>query len=190
MGVYCIAFLEEIGSKYNYISDNSNLFIHSINITDICKGIQFHISYFFLNKENPEIYLRENTDIFDNWNYIKSTYKFRTPSYLFSRIKMNHNTTKLNYIWNVPVMAQSKQIKEKEIKKNRSIKIRKLADPNTRTDLIDHNDENLVRKYYKRDSDSFSSNLSEGSDENWIESVPFKIGTPKKLRRSSRLKSH
>ncbi|EAK89513.1 hypothetical protein [Cryptosporidium parvum Iowa II] len=190
MGVYCIAFLEEIGSKYNYISDNSNLFIHSINITDICKGIQFHISYFFLNKEDPEIYLRENTDIFDNWNYIKSTYKFRMPSYLFSRIKMNHNTTKLNYIWNVPVMAQSKQIKEKEIKKNRSIKIRKLADPNTRTDLIDHNDENLVRKYYKRDSDSFSSSLSEGSDENWIESVPFKIGTPKKLRRSSRLKSH
>ncbi|POM84818.1 hypothetical protein CmeUKMEL1_14295 [Cryptosporidium meleagridis] len=188
MGMYCIAFLEEMGSKYNYISDDKNLLIHSINITDICKGIQFHISHFFLNKEDPEIYLRENTDIFDNWNYIKSTYKFRIPSYLFSRIKINHNTTKHKYIWNVPVMAQNKQIKEKEIKKNCSIKIRKLEDPNTRTDLIDHN-ENLVRKCFKSDSDSFSSNLSGRSNENWIENTSFNIGIPKKLRRSSRLKS-
>ncbi|KAH8583333.1 uncharacterized protein ELE39_000101 [Cryptosporidium sp. chipmunk genotype I] len=188
IGIYCIALLEEIGSKYNYIPDNYNLTINNTQITNICRGIQFHISYFFLSKEEPEIFLREDTDIFDNWNYIKSTYKFRIPSYLFSRVKMNPKIMEHNYVWKVPVTIQSKPINVRKIKKSRPGKIRKLADSNLRTDSV--NNENLVRNYDECGSDSFSSNLSEMSDENWIGSVSFKNGTPKELRRSNRLKSH
>ncbi|OII73782.1 uncharacterized protein cubi_03580 [Cryptosporidium ubiquitum] len=191
IGIYCTELLEEIGLKYNCLPDNeNNSEINDFQISDICKGVQFHISYFFASNDDKEVFTQENTDTFGNWNYIKSTRKFKIPSYLFSRVETKSKIdNKFNFKWNIPKKNQCRTIQGKEIRKIFPNKVRKLADSNIRIDYRNYNDQNLVRNDDKYDSDS--SNLSENSgDENWIGNVSFKIGTLKELRRSNRLKSH
>lgn len=191
VGVHCIALLGEIGDNYNYApDDSSNSETKRTRITNICKGTQFHMSYFFVSNEEPEIFMRENTSVFDNWNYLRSTHKFRIPSYLFSRAQSKRDMIDASqFEWSVPVLARSKSTKGKQIKKAHKSKLRKLAASKTRV-CRDSNGESLEGKYDGCDSDSFSSLSENSKDENWVGNVQLNAGAPKRVLRSSNLRPH
>lgn len=189
IGVHCIALLGEIGDNYDYAPEGfGSSETGATRIADICKGTQFHTSYFFISNQEPEIFMRENTSVFDNWNYLRSTRKFRIPSYLFSRAQPKRDVSGASqFEWSVPAPIQSKSARDKKVKSNHKSKLRKLAAPKVRVSE-DSDNEGSEARCGECDSDSFSSLSENSNDENWVGNVQLKTGAPRMILRSNNLR--
>ncbi|KAH8740529.1 hypothetical protein FG386_002111 [Cryptosporidium ryanae] len=108
IGLYCISLLEELSINHEIMSEDSKQSFgrskteNKPSLSDFCSGLQLNFSYFFISRDDPEIYKRGSTDVFDLWNYLLNTSKYRIPSYLFARTNGQRGSCKSNIAWNVP----------------------------------------------------------------------------------------
>ncbi|KAK6590710.1 hypothetical protein RS030_142144 [Cryptosporidium xiaoi] len=187
IGIYCISLLEELSINHEVLLENNTSNCSKIeyskpSLSDFCHGLQLHFSYFFINKNDPNIYRRESTDVFDLWNYLLNTSKYRIPCYLFTKMSNHKTEHKSNIIWSIPLNNSKKNTIVRKIKKNRKVS-KKFND-------YEHfNDEN--KRYNSESDDCYytSSDESEEYKNPKIRKTPNE-NTGFELRRSDRLKNH
>ncbi|KAJ1612416.1 hypothetical protein OJ253_570 [Cryptosporidium canis] len=188
IGVYCIALLGAIRGSYSCILDDYNSIGSADSpIFDICRGVQFHISYFFVSNEEPEIFMRENTDIFDSWNHLMNTCKFRIPSYLFSKVRMKQSVhDQSHFKWSVPTFTKKKVTRAKVVKVDAQRKSRRLEASKTK---VSDSYDAFEGKYDESDEGTFTSSSDNSDDENWVLNASSKSRAYKKSRSSNRLRA-
>ncbi|KAF7456539.1 hypothetical protein HWI79_2968 [Cryptosporidium felis] len=154
IGLYSIALLEELSSNYHYESECSQANRHEsdgINISEYCRGLQFHFSYFFVNRTDPLVYRRRDTDYFDRWNYIQSTSEFKIPSYLFSKVDARSYYPSKSPIWSIPNKVKRRVGEGHRIKASKSKRAKRIvgSEESSFSDS-DPNDENYADNSNKK----------------------------------------
>ncbi|EEA07690.1 uncharacterized protein CMU_006130 [Cryptosporidium muris RN66] len=99
---HCIALLENIRNYYDTRINND--IINSNDTTEkICSGIQYHLAYFFINRNNPLQYrmIEDHAQsITKHWYYLLYNNKFNIPNNLFVKksFKNSENSTEYQIV--------------------------------------------------------------------------------------------